>query len=303
MNNPTTLEDYYRYWNEFVDEWKKFINESGGLIHSHFYSDLDKKRYKNLTKWTYPIFGRKEKKNVFYDSSIYYLPEPWWGNDGTQPLSAVVVNLNPGNGGFEQMIASLPDFVKYSDFMREMVDVYKSNANSIVLKATNDWHYNNRCIPIFRVLKMFGITDYLEYKNFLSIELLPWHTSRFINLGKYPKDNVETIVKQSIFFATEASKNIKNDILRNKVLFRMSIKTIKSIFSKTKFNIVEQKTKKMQDEFENANYVEFKILDNKNNNIFNDVRFYAIWQPFLLSMNNFPYSADLKRIIEKTLTK
>lgn len=166
MPIPKFCKDYYEYWDAFVNEWKIFINESGGLIHSHFYSDLDKKRYPNLTKWAYPIFGRKEKKKVFYDSSIYYLPEPWWGNDGTQPLSAVVVNLNPGSGGFEQTISNLPSFEKYSDFIREMVDAYKSNANSIALKATNDWHYKNRCISIFRVLKMFGITDYLEFDNF-----------------------------------------------------------------------------------------------------------------------------------------
>lgn len=301
MPIPKFCKDYYEYWDAFVNEWKIFINESGGLIHSHFYSDLDKKRYSNLTKWAYPIFGRKEKKKVFYDSSIYYLPEPWWGNDGTQPLSAVVVNLNPGSGGFEQTISNLPSFEKYSDFIREMVDAYKSNANSIALKATNDWHYKNRCIPIFRILKLFGITDYLEFNNFLSIELVPWHSSKFVNLGKYPNENIETIINQSVYFAAEASKEIRNDILRNKVLFRMSINTIRSIFSKTKFKIKEQKSKNKPDEFENANYVEFEILCNKNK-IFTDVRFYAIWQPFQMSMNNFPYSADLKRIIEKTLT-
>lgn len=66
---------YYQIWENLIRQW----SASG-----------------RLGAWTDP-----DNVPLYNDDnggalSSSYLPEPWWGNDGTKELHCVVVNYNPG---------------------------------------------------------------------------------------------------------------------------------------------------------------------------------------------------------------
>lgn len=77
----------YVYWNDFVSLWfqgcKAILN----------WSDPD----------TIPLLNDPKVR----DLSSLYVPEPWWGNDGSQPLYSVIINYNPGCGRLFQRQANL----------------------------------------------------------------------------------------------------------------------------------------------------------------------------------------------------
>ena len=96
MNNPNTLDDFYRYWDEFYVAW----------------CHCNKTKIK-LLGWDIPKFlgGCPNEHEVSKKyKTIDLLPEPWWGNSGgmDQPLKSVVINFNPGSGGEKQLRKEKP---------------------------------------------------------------------------------------------------------------------------------------------------------------------------------------------------
>lgn len=297
MNNPKTLDDYYRYWDEFFKVWR--------------HNDITAIK---CLGWTEPDFiggTSKPPKNKNGQDKIAVktidiithklFPEPWWGySDCAEALQSVVVNLNPGKGGNDQLRDQFSRYNSYRCFISDRVLNYLTEPaiTKNWLWATSNWHYKNRAKCLFDIIPDIPWNEKF-LNNHLSIELIPWHSPNFNkDVVVYAKKNLSSIIKYSIAFAVEASKIIKNEVLQNVVIFRCSLNRLKSIFDDSSdYQIIEGYDK--QSCFENARCVIFNIKDQKNNIIlFPKVKLVAIWQPRQTSMNNFPYSADMKRIFE-----
>ena len=65
---------YYDYWDQFVKNWINDVYTKPDGLFNSVHSDQSP------------------------DYSGFYVPEPWWGNDGEneEPLYSVCINLNPG---------------------------------------------------------------------------------------------------------------------------------------------------------------------------------------------------------------
>lgn len=269
MNTPKTLEDYYRYWDEFVDEW----NSNKPLTDLGCQYEI---------KWTIPqkINGSDNP----YVETLQYLPEPWWGNNGRDTLSAVVINLNPGQGGVSQLYTTLSD-ITYSKYVHQMVDnfihnkEYKVYIDNRYVKSTTEWLLRQRALPIF---KAFPTIKNNRVNNVLGIDLIPWHSVKSANVTKYIETNYSAIYNYSIKFALKASENIKFEMLRNVVIARVASHTIEEILIK--------------------NGIEFKKLDKLNYGVVyeiyeNSQRYYLI--SVTSFQNNMPSCSKIQGIIIK----
>ena len=287
-----TLDKYYRYWDEFVCEWKNFMSGGGNIVSWCHYT--------HLSQWLYPSFCNYIDKNNSSTPTIDYLPEPWWGNNGKHPLSAVVINLNPGKGGTSQTLLGLKSLSCYGDFINDNVSNYISNKNHISLWQTNNWHYINRAKPIFDAMTALGenVKGIDSLHNFLSIELLPWHTAHWNNVGNYPINNAKSIYNYSIKFAAKASMNIKNQLLGNCVLVRCPYSKFEAIFKYSKSIPPYEFIKPISsyvgvEKLDISKYTIIRFCDSEIEN----VKFVLIWQPNRLSQNNLPYCCDLPKIL------
>lgn len=103
------LKAHYDYWDEFVKCWLRY--KSGSLA------------LNDIKGWSIPKFSQNGGSN---DSTIDYLPEPWWGNNGMQPLQSVVINYNPGIATKSQGFGTikLPVNLSYRDFITENVKAF-----------------------------------------------------------------------------------------------------------------------------------------------------------------------------------
>lgn len=186
----------------------------------------------------------------------------------------------------------------YSDFIKGTVSNYVTNTHPVTFKSTNNWHYHDRALPIFEALDLNGIkllgADKLH--NILSLELVPWHTQRWSNLGTYPKDNAEAIFKHIIKFAAEASRCITPQKLNGFVIVRASHDTIKDIFS-SKYHIDEIQAPTNVVGSRNLISAKYSIIRFLHQGI-DDVKFLLIWKYKSLGNNNFPHCSDLIRIIQ-----
>ena len=129
--------DYYKYWEEFVAQWYK--NTDNAI-----------KGWSNPDEEPAPLCNTKGG-----EKSSLYIPEPWWGNDGKQPLHSVVINFNPGEGGPQQERESIrnrklyngsyaDDIVNYSGETGKKGDRWPDN--------TAYWHFIYRARPVHNTL-------------------------------------------------------------------------------------------------------------------------------------------------------
>ena len=221
---PNFCKDYYDYWDSFINEWKCFkCPRQMFLIKRKWENSI----FPNLTEFTFPDFKGKD--------SIDYLPEPWWGNDGTFPLSAVFINLNPGEGGGRQLRVNLPKFSRYSRYVSQKVNDFVNNRepkiylNNKSVKSTTEWLLLKRALSIYRA---FPDIPFQSVENVLAIELLPWHSRNFGDTGKYYENNVNGIYEKSIKFALEASEHVCYLKLRNIVFARVNLDVLTKILGK-----------------------------------------------------------------------
>ncbi len=219
MNNPNTLDDFYRYWDEFYVAW----------------CHCNKTKIK-LLGWDIPKFlgGCPNEHEVSKKyKTIDLLPEPWWGNSGgmDQPLKSVVINFNPGSGGEKQLRKNFSCSYRYSRYVTDQVNKYVNSGNSKSICATSNWHHVNRAKRIYETLKCHKYNNYNNYdlRNHLSVELVPWHSVSSNDIIEYCAKNRKAIFDYCIKFAAAASIKIQNPILSGVVLLRMSSSFFKQI--------------------------------------------------------------------------
>lgn len=252
------IMDYYKYWEKFVALWYE------GNI-------------KAIEEWTNPDEAPALCNTNGGKKSSLYIPEPWWGNDGKEPLHSVVINFNPGGGGDLQERERVPYHGSYAD---DIVN-YKGEPNPQKWpNNTAGWHLNRRATP---VLNLLGLEPSLG--SHLSIELIPWHTKDVDkkNYLPYLERNIKAVYKYSICFAAYKSKHIINGNLQNVVLLKLS-----GSFTKKLLKMMEKKgccraeivAEGCVDS--EGKYLEFKLEE------WPDIRFISIWGKN--SRNNFPVS-------------
>lgn len=267
------------YWDNFVNDWRNnapFHN----LIH--------------INNWTMPNQIPLMNSIIVNDYSSFYLPEPWWGNDGKQILNSVVINYNPGGGGLSQHYqncGTLYGYSKYSHFVNS-----EATGTTNHFRETNKWHKARRSKRVFNTLSRIGIDlngfDYLH--NHLSIELIPWHTKNTRVINTYIKQNLQAIYDYCIVFAANEATRIANDKLNSKVILRISgdntIALLKNFAALdvchfetlTPINYVPNKK---------AGYFKFAI-----NNI-SEIEFISIWG----TRNDFPSNENMDWIFNNII--
>ena len=266
--------DYYKYWEEFVAQWYNNTNNA-------------------IMGWTNPDKEPAPLCNTNGgEKSSLYIPEPWWGNDGKQPLHSVVINFNPGEGGPQQERENIhnrklyngsyaDDIVNYAGETGKKGDSWPDN--------TAYWHYIYRARPVHNTL---GLKPSL--KSHLSVELIPWHT---INVNKethyrlYLEQNIKAVYEYSICFAAQESKRIANDYLKNVVLLKMSGDFTRALLDKLKSKeLVDWEPIGNIIEIGNGRYMEFTL------NTWPGIRFISIWGAS--TQNKFPVS-QMEAIFKK----
>lgn len=280
-----TAIKYYNYWDDFVDHW--FKNSHISALSPHPWISPDDKMCPLSNNYT------------IYDS-INYLPEPWWGYDGSVDveLHSVVINFNPGQGGDAQ----LRNIIKgdyYGSYARDIV-------NNSTLPATRSWHLNSRALPILDSLNRltyihtpYGAHNIYGLQNHLSIELIPWHTAK-ASINKeywnYLEKNIEAVYHHSICFAAFMSRIIANNKLRNVVILRMNGTCTNKIidylvrYLGIKISIIKPATNVKNKGINNdGNFFIFKL------NSMPDIKFVSIWPK---ANNGFPPAANLDIIIK-----
>ena len=288
------LKAHYDYWDEFVKCWLRY--KSGSLA------------LNDIKGWSIPKFSQNGGSN---DSTIDYLPEPWWGNNGMQPLQSVVINYNPGIATKSQGFGTikLPVNLSYRDFITENVKAFTPyvkktasyvNANNVtILPNATDWNYHNRAKPVFEALKCIGVPladDGLE--NHLSIELVPWHSGSWSMVKDYAVQNANNIFEHCIKFAAEASRCILNNKLRNVVLVRTSLCEFMNLFRDYKTNILVPECDLVKcTRLDCSKYAVVNFLKSG----FDDVRFVVMWQVKQLNRNNFSHCFDFVKILEHVI--
>ena len=254
----------YNYWNGFVIDWTKgYQTAIGG--------------------WSDPnniLFNDSAKK----DPSSDFIPEPWWGNDGSSPLHSVIINFNPGKGEDIQRKGNLP--------------VISSYANDVVLSGllpkTDCWHCKHRALPILNSLKRLGcMSGPVSTHDSLSIELIPWHTKGVDSAyWDYVNQNASIIFDSVIRFAANESLRITNNKLKSVVLLKMNetnILRLLRLFRKQASVEYSIKKPKKTTASGNACYLEFAFDALPNN------RFVALWGK--QTRNNLPNPKDLDEIL------
>ena len=251
----------YKYWEDFFQQWKAGVKAINGWI------DPD----------SLPLYN-DAKKNL----SSLYVPEPWWGNDGSSPLHSVVINLNPGAGEYPQTINS----INAHNFQS-----YAALVNSCYLPKTIAWHLGYRAEPILTALNRGGYISKkdISLRSHLSIELIPWHTQSADNTYlKYCRQNLNKIFDCSIKFAAEESRRIEKDKLRNKVIVRMCVNRMSTLLKN--FESIGQYSTIITS-YATCGKGHYMIL--KFNSI-PDVTFICIW---IKGSNRLPKAVDLSQIM------
>lgn len=290
-----SLKAHYDYWDRFVQEW---------IEYNIICTSPNWKDYSTLKEWAYPKFNNDctPFNKGLNDPTIHYLPEPWWGNDGTHPLHSVIINFNPGNGGKVQYNNDLNNS-EYSAYVnahiRDYISYIQRNPNQKIpdnkdFLQTCDWHYSRRAKWIYEAITpIYGCSNYqlsnnLSLHNHLSVELIPWHSkSATSDFHKYVASNRNAIFEHSVKFAAEASKCINNPTLRNVVIVRMSSSAFKQCLGGIGgLNYLIQEVK-----IDAGIYCIFEFTTIPN------VIFVCIWGEH--SQNAFPSKASLAKILNE----
>lgn len=258
----------YTYWEGFISTWNKIIGLSPKIA---------------ISGWTdpnsIPLYGDQVGKTL----SSCFIPEPWWGNDGTSPLHSVVINLNPGVGYDALLHGKVPYSSSYA------IDI----VNSGVLPINNKWQTVHRAQPIFGSLHRLGVLKSLPcLKNHLSVELIPWHTpGSDANNWNYMKTNIQQVFDNSICFAANESRRIANRKLNSTVILRLCENSTRVLLKElARIGISSTAGKTFTSASGKGKMFEFSFSS------IQDVRFFSIWGP--RSRNNFPTQADLDDLMK-----
>ena len=269
----------YIFWNDFVDVW----------INNPINNNLNV----NFLGWTNPNSIPLMNQGV-NDYSINYLPEPWWGNNGSHPLHSVIINYNPGLGGGNQshlFSSNLLTACTYQTFVGNEVLGITNNFIS-----TTRWHKSKRAKRILNRLSYLQIINNNEtnLENHLSIELIPWHTSNIATIDNYINSNLKNIYQNCILFSASESNRIINPKLQNKVILRISGRaTINLLNNFANANICNfiVTCPIGYTPFGNGGYFKFTIKQIPN------VEFISLWG----NRNDLPPNIDLDWILQNVI--
>lgn len=175
-----TLSDYYAYYDDIVSDWL-------------------------------------EETLIPYEP---FMPEPWWGwtPDSGHQLHAVVINLNPGEGGYPQSRQYIRSRLgNLFSYRRAMSDRLLAR----ILPQTAAWHKRKRETPLSGMLRDISADSDSFSANTLCIEAYPLH-SAFFNDAKakqyFEQDEEHHFWYMMRFAALAAEKSI----FRNTVFIRIS---------------------------------------------------------------------------------
>jgi len=258
------MTQYYQYWEEFIKQW-----QCKNLSGIQDWSNPDE----------LPLYNTSDKKEL----SSSFIPEPWWGNDGTQPLYSVVINFNPGAGGPKQKRCEFPHDCSYAN------DVV---GNAEVLPETRKWHQSKRAMRILNTLhRNHWLKESFGLENHLSVELFPWHTKGVDNdFMTYLKQNIMAVYKHSICFAANESRRIQNNKLHSVVIVRTNDIKAQSVLDELKQNgILSEIQGEGLSSSGKGKYMKFRFLS------LPDIRFICVWGE--KSRNNFPPNKDMDDIM------
>jgi len=206
----------YNFWNDFVDQWRSFPSKQ-------YLNPAPIPPHNTILGWSNPnLVPLMNSTSIVNDYSLQYLPEPWWGNNGSHILNSVVINYNPGAGGGIQAFAhasGLFNSINYQNFANN-----EATGVSNYFNGTNRWHKSRRAKRIFNTLVRIGIVlnGNHNLQNHLSIELIPWHTTNTNTIGSYIQTNLQAIFDNCIRFSANESMRIVNTKLNNKVILKMN---------------------------------------------------------------------------------
>jgi hypothetical protein len=285
------IKEYFDYWDEFFKIW---LNSKTQSDYKAGFEKLKEEFKKSPFAYPKEIMNCDCKSNETFE----YIPEPYWGwtpNLKTD-LKFVVVNYNPASGGEQQHRSSknISSITVYSNYVFQQINGYlnyKQNSNlpKPTQYETTNWHFNNRANKLAQLNSKLFPTDHTTIKNYLGIDLVPWHTKNVKFLNGYLEENFLAIQLWSLNFAIHASKQAKG-LFANKVIVRTNLATFKELF---------------KDEFESGFFIEdikLPIIKKKNNDNFQkikmknekDVEIYLLWG----MRNSLPTESFLKEIFK-----
>ena len=246
MNNslmPSSLDDYFKYWDEFFKNWKEIACKQKSE------PDREKAWKEKYTPdelhFNYPVDILNSEKEPENKPTFNYIPEPYWGwtpRNGHE-LKVVVVNYNPGLAENNQHISVIKneDF-DYQKYVKNQIGEYygdskADNRMGVRQYKTSNWHEVNRAKPLSDIFTDWQNSHKEPLKYYLGIELVPWHTKGTKDLQKYFTNNKSAIIKWSLNFAFQACKKIESGPFQNTVIFRLSHKSDRTGLLKSLLNL------------------------------------------------------------------
>lgn len=213
----------YIFWNKFVSDWANCPPNPAIPPHPSI-----------ITGWSNPNGIPLMNTTHPGDYSFQYLPEPWWGNSGNDPLHCVFLNHNPASGGVHQSYPVAALGGTYQQLVEDEVAIFHGGIHTD-FRSTCLWHKNSRANRVIDALNALtpGIAIARnDIRHLLSIEFIPWHTKFFDVSGlTYLLANHTVFSDSVLLFAAKESRRIANPVLKNKVLLRTNRKRIEIILS------------------------------------------------------------------------
>lgn len=179
LNPCLALKSFVDYWDDWHNEW--YINASS-----------KPPKLTPIKGWPIPA---SNKENDIWR----FFPEPYWGNSSPTELTAVFLNLNPGEGGDVQDIKiSRKDPIatynaKYQIYSKT-VDILINNPYF----PTTDWFIKKRVHWINCLLHHLKRGNGKTINNLIAGELVPWHTKHVNEIKKYTDENIVLIEKNCV---------------------------------------------------------------------------------------------------------
>jgi len=210
------------FWDDWISEWYLHCIQ-GGL----------KSGISHIGKhWKIPVTTLGNVEHAYK-----YLPEPYWGDITTGELKGIFLNINPGEGGKNQLFhANEPDLkndtqelkrkfkwdgnYKYSDVVR---DYSKQNQY-----GTTQWLINKRIKWLNDIDG--GHRDSLE--NYLFFDLVPWHTPSKKGITEYCVSHAQQIIDDVLKPVSELAQFV-NGALNGKIIIRGGV--IHDLLNKKEF--------------------------------------------------------------------
>jgi hypothetical protein len=275
----------YTYWNTFIDTWRS-------LPHKEYINAFPLAPYHIINGWENPNLLPLYGTDGGLDLSLQYLPEPWWGNDGSSPLESVIINYNPaglnkayfGASSAQHYMHSshLYGFPNYSDFIKNEVSICSTR-----FPRKYKFHFSDRANRVFGSLtrnRVHLVGSAL--KNHLSVELAPWYTPTSNLIRPYILRNIKSVYDNCILFAANESRRIHNTVLKNKVIIRASRDFILSLLPYFGSYTTSADRTTISG---NGKWFSFSLDDIPG------IEFVCIWGP--KSRNDFPSHTDLDEIL------